>query len=192
LLPFVLVDGDGDGVAEGDFVGLVLVGDAVLWPGGVGFDVGRPLGPALGVPLGVPLGEALGPLGVALGVAFGDALADAPEDPDVVETPWCPKVVCPCVWPVAGVDVGEAAAAGPARITELATMAPALACVAAASAPWEAARKGLDPSHDSGPIASRSRGADTLSIARTTRGSNCVPEQLASSRRAASRPIDLR
>jgi hypothetical protein len=36
------------------------------------------------------------------------------------------------------------------------------------------------------------RGVDTLSIARTTRGSNCVPEHFFSSRRAASRPTGLR
>ena len=50
----------------------------------------------------------------------------------------------------------------------------------------EVGNSGICASHDSGPITSRSRPIEMFKNARTTVGSNCPPEHLASSARASA------
>src|SRR5471030_2586540 len=72
---------------------------------------------------------------------------------------------------------GTAATATPATLAAATPATPVAAC-AAIPAPVS---DGADPmngrpvSHDAGPIAHASFGADTASSARTTSGSNCLP-----------------
>src|SRR5450755_2024012 len=94
----------------------------------------------------------------------------------------------------AGDGVVLAASAGPATPVIPAT-ATALTPTAAWAATPAAVSDGADPSsgvptsQDVGPIAQRSRGADTSRRARTTSGSNCVPLKRTTSARAVARVI---
>jgi hypothetical protein len=181
--------GVGVGFVEGlpDPLGVGFV-DGLPDPLGVGFVDGLPDPLGDGCVEGVPEAAGVGCVDGAVELLVVGLELGRTVPGSVAETPW---------WPAAtgtggGVGSGEADAIGADTITVPAATTPTVVWAAAVTAPCDAARNGVAPNQLSGPIASRSRGVDTASIALTTLGSNCVPAQSLSSRSAAARLIGLR
>ena len=112
---------------------------------------------------------------VSISIGSRNATTDVPESAST--------------WSAGGTTVA------PERPTPIDAAAAPTKAVAAVAAPCVApaatavGKSGSWASHDSGPMATRSRPSDTFRNARTTAGSNWVPEQRASSARASADEI---
>ena len=119
------------------------------------------------------------------GGAEPDVLASFPTTGE--GCPACPRDGAACCATVVGstapIPWTACAATGPPATSAAVPMA----CTRVAAGTVWLASTGTSDSQATTPCARRSRGADTEIIARTTAGSNWVPEQRTSSRRAAAR-----